>query len=86
MDPRTDYIAAKYARLRGFGPLQCPRAKFLDLAPYGPSLGSSTCSRIEYIYLYVELIQGVPYHWAHFVFVIFLGSRAHTEELFIAIG
>ena len=31
-------------------------------------------------------IQGVPYHWAHFVFVIFSGSRAHTEELFIAIG
>ena len=46
MDPRTDYIAAKYARLRGFGPLQCPRDKFLDLAPYGPSFGSSTCSRI----------------------------------------
>ena len=31
-------------------------------------------------------IQGVPYHWAHFVFAIFSGSRAHTEELFIAIG
>ena len=31
-------------------------------------------------------IQGVPYYWAHFVFVIFSGSRAHTEELFIAIG
>ena len=31
-------------------------------------------------------IQGVPYHWAHFVFVIFSGSRAHTEELFKAIG
>ena len=31
-------------------------------------------------------IQGVPYHWAHFVFVIFSGPRAHTEELFIAIG
>ena len=31
-------------------------------------------------------LQGVPYHWAHFVFVIFSGSRAHTEELFIAIG
>ena len=46
MDPRTDYIAAKYAGLRGFGPLACPRDKFLDLAPYGPSLGSSTCSRI----------------------------------------
>ena len=30
-------------------------------------------------------IQGVPYYWAHFVFVIFSGSRAHTEELFIAI-
>ena len=34
----------------------------------------------------VEEIQGVPYYWARFVFVIFLGSRAHTEELFIAIG
>ena len=31
-------------------------------------------------------LQGVPYYWAHFVFVIFSGSRAHTEELFIAIG
>ena len=31
-------------------------------------------------------LQGVPYHWAHFVFVIFSGSRAHKEELFIAIG
>ena len=31
-------------------------------------------------------VQGVPYYWAHFVFVIFSGSRAHTEELFIAIG
>ena len=31
-------------------------------------------------------IQGVPYYWARFVFVIFSGSRAHTEELFIAIG
>ena len=30
-------------------------------------------------------LQGVPYHWAHFVFVIFSGSRAHTEELLIAI-
>ena len=34
----------------------------------------------------ISLVQGVPYHWAHFVFVIFSGSRAHTEELFIAIG
>ena len=32
------------------------------------------------------MVQGVPYYWARFVFVIFLGSRAHTEELFIAIG
>ena len=32
------------------------------------------------------LLQGVPYHWAHFVFVIFSGSRAHTEELFKATG
>ena len=31
-------------------------------------------------------LQGVPYHWIHFVFVIFPGSGAHTEELFIAIG
>ena len=31
-------------------------------------------------------LQGVPYYWAHFVFVIFSGSIAHTEELFIAIG
>ena len=31
-------------------------------------------------------VQGVPYYWARFVFVIFSGSRAHTEELFIAIG
>ena len=33
-----------------------------------------------------DKIQGVPYHWAHFVFVIFLASGARTEELFIAIG
>ena len=33
-----------------------------------------------------EQLQGVPYHWAHFVFAIFSGSRAYTEELFIAIG
>ena len=32
------------------------------------------------------LLQGVPHHWAHFVFVIFSDSRAHTEGLFIAIG
>ena len=32
------------------------------------------------------MIQGVPYYWARFVFVIFSGSRAHTEELFITIG
>ena len=34
----------------------------------------------------LRFLQGVPYHWIHFVFVIFSGSRAHTEELFIAIG
>ena len=34
----------------------------------------------------VGILQGVPYHWAHFVFAIFSGSRAHIEELFIAIG
>ena len=33
-----------------------------------------------------KTIQGVPKHWAHFDFVIFSGSRAHTEEFFIAIG
>ena len=32
------------------------------------------------------LLQGVPYHWAHFVFAIFSASGARTEELFIAIG
>ena len=31
-------------------------------------------------------LQGVPYHWAHFLFAIFSGSGARTEELFIAIG
>ena len=30
-------------------------------------------------------LQGVPKVRLHFVFVIFSGSRAHTEELFIAI-
>ena len=35
---------------------------------------------------YLLMLQGVPYYWARFVFVIFPGSRAHTEELFIAIG
>ena len=34
----------------------------------------------------LPMLQGVPYYWARFVFVIFSGSRAHTEELFIAIG
>ena len=33
-----------------------------------------------------DVIQGVPHYCFHFVFVIFSGSRAHTEELFIAIG
>ena len=32
------------------------------------------------------LLKGVPKVRLHFVFVIFLGSRAHTEELLIAIG
>ena len=32
-----------------------------------------------------RILQGVPYHWIHFVFVNFSGSRAHSEELFIAI-
>ena len=26
-------------------------------------------------------LQGVPYHWAHFLFAIFSASGAHTEEL-----
>ena len=34
----------------------------------------------------ILIIQGVPHYCFHFVFVIFSGSRAHTEELFIAIG
>ena len=34
----------------------------------------------------VSIIQSVPQYWTHFVFIIFSGSRAHTEELFIPIG
>ena len=34
----------------------------------------------------LPMLQGVPQYCFHFVFVIFSGSRAHTEELFIAIG
>ena len=34
----------------------------------------------------INTVQGVPYYWARFVFVIFSASGAHTEELFIAIG
>ena len=30
---------------------------------------------------YFYHIQGVPKHWAHFLFVIFSGSGARTEEL-----
>ena len=42
---------------------------------------------LQYLqYLLLIYIQGVPKHWTHFVFFIFSGSRAHTEELFIAIG
>ena len=41
--------------------------------------------RRQYVSTHLH-VQGVPYYWAHFVFVIFSGSRAHTEELFIAIG
>ena len=37
-------------------------------------------------FLHSNILQGVPHFWAHFVFVIFSGSREHTEELFIAIG
>ena len=25
-------------------------------------------------------LQGVPYHWAHFLFAIFSASGAHTED------
>ena len=30
---------------RGFGVFKCPRDRFLDLQPFGPILGSSTCDR-----------------------------------------
>ena len=33
-----------------------------------------------------SLLQGVPKVRLHFDFVIFSGSRAHAEELFMAIG
>ena len=36
-------------------------------------------------FLTFSYLQGVPKVRLHFVFVIFSGSRAHTEELFIAI-
>ena len=36
--------------------------------------------------LVTSFLQGVPKVRLYFVFVIFSGSRAHTEELFIAIG
>ena len=39
------------------------------------------------IVLFIQFyLQGVPYHWAHFLFAIFSASGARTEELFIAIG
>ena len=30
---------------RGFDVFKCPRERFLDLAPFGPITGSSTCNR-----------------------------------------
>ena len=30
---------------RGFEVFKCPRDRFLDLAPFGPIVGSSTCHR-----------------------------------------
>ena len=30
---------------RGFGVFKCPRDRFLDLQPFGPILGASTCDR-----------------------------------------
>ena len=48
-----------------------------------------TLETIDYVvqtYMEVVSLQGVPYHWAPLVFVIFSGSRAHREELFIVIG
>ena len=55
------------------------RLKVLPFASFTPVAAVGSPRR-------VSDIQGVPYYWAHFVFVIFSGSRAHTEELFIAIG
>ena len=54
------------------------------LATSGQSVTQSIVSCV--LKLLNANIQGVPYYWAHFVFVIISGSRAHTEELFIAIG
>ena len=45
-------------------------------ASVSPSFAALSC----------PVLQGVPHYCFHFVFVIFSGSRAHTEELFIAIG
>ena len=53
----------------------------------GPSLPQLSSEPEQVLFTFFSLlIQGVPYHWAHFVFVIFSASGACTEELFIAIG
>ena len=50
----------------------------------GPNIDACDASTIYYLNtasrFYVLVVQGVPYHWAHFLFVIFSGSGAHTEE------
>ena len=59
---------------------------FLDLNTLGLVIWNLESTKEGKVCAKFGEVQGVPYHWAHFVFVIFSGSRAHTEELFIAIG
>ena len=40
---QRSYSSHKYER--GFNALRCPRERFLDLFPFGPLQGSSTCDR-----------------------------------------
>ena len=39
----NSFILPKFDR--GFDVFRCPRDRFLDLAPFGPIIGSSTCDR-----------------------------------------
>ena len=39
----NSFILPKFDR--GFDVFRCPRDGFLDLAPFGPIIGSSTCDR-----------------------------------------